>query len=1054
MALVLSAFVAAPAARAQHDASGPYLPRRFNFDGAFAGSPGLVFDFTRPVATRSPDGQPVSPDAPRYSPTATIASAPLLETVRVNGGQQRLMGSGLDHDGTTPLMVLADLSHQHFDVFTVAGDALRLAEQGGAGRIRTAIARGAYNDLLAGAVPGKLYAPRAGTVCHGLIVVLCEVMTDVSPPSGNWRSSAVAFVISQDQGRTWQLQFEDAPVNPGVRRVETWSMQNWWPVERVAHPLEAYFLATDYRHQPSTRGGRAYMFRARRISAGSPWSLEPTTIVYETEGPDPQHAHTAGLLPFGGGGLRVVTSVGDCQTHSRITSTTREDASYLDPGWTVQEDYHGSQASGIDPGVWANQFVGCAPGPAADEMVTGSDVATEVIVSASAGEPGAPHPRTRFVYGLPVADGSYTSNAFFLRTPTPERGGPYCAFSHTVLDSNQLVPLSANRMLYSPDGVHWTQAFATPSDLGTGCIHGEHIYYESTVPGGTLERARIPRTRTGRPLLIGPGGLQRNVASPSFSTVQPGGITPLTQAQGLWMFEGRPLAPQPPSSGQVFHVKGSRFAATPEIGRLHLTGDVAAAREVSGTSALQMRVWVMNNSEAGSADARFDLGGPWGSLGRARWIRAHSVDSWIPVMLLDSVGVAATDPIHLRIDAGSGFCPSPSVPADLDVFVAVDALAEGPGCPGYPMPMSDATPGGSYHPDELGTVAGFRCGPAWTITLAGQLPADAWDGTVPTVGRWPLATLWGDASNSIELVADTADPFDSRMLARVIRDHEVVEELRSEPLFWLRGSALLVSVSDTGDGRGIHVTASAAGSPIQELQATRSPAPVSLAVQPGEIRFGASADTSGGASLVRVAPMLWWGGEIRETQALVGPQRAEQLACIQFLGPLAPTTLDGDLVCGSVDNCPSLVNPDQIDQDEDGVGDACDNCPLDRNATQADLDADAVGDICDLDDGEIWIRFSDRDHIRWQSDGEFDSWNVYRGALGALRSTGIYTQDPGSTVLARRDCGVVDPVVDDAEAPPFGEVVFSLVSGVRGGVEGSLGKDGSGNERTNTHPCP
>ena len=36
--------------------------------------------------------------------------------------------------------------------------------------------------------------------------------------------------------------------------------------------------------------------------------------------------------------------------------------------------------------------------------------------------------------------------------------------------------------------------------------------------------------------------------------------------------------------------------------------------------------------------------------------------------------------------------------------------------------------------------------------------------------------------------------------------------------------------------------------------------------------------------------------------------------------------IDGDLACGDVDNCPDVVNYDQGDRDEDGVGDVCDPC--------------------------------------------------------------------------------------------------------------------------------
>jgi Dockerin type I domain len=48
------------------------------------------------------------------------------------------------------------------------------------------------------------------------------------------------------------------------------------------------------------------------------------------------------------------------------------------------------------------------------------------------------------------------------------------------------------------------------------------------------------------------------------------------------------------------------------------------------------------------------------------------------------------------------------------------------------------------------------------------------------------------------------------------------------------------------------------------------------------------------------------------------------------------------------DNCPDEYNPDQVDYDSDSIGDFCDNCPLRSNFDQTDTDGDEIGDFCDF----------------------------------------------------------------------------------------------------------
>lgn len=160
---------------------------------------------------------------------------------------------------------------------------------------------------------------------------------------------------------------------------------------------------------------------------------------------------------------------------------------------------------------------------------------------------------------------------------------------------------------------------------------------------------------------------------------------------------------------------------------------------------------------------------------------------------------------------------------------------------------------------------------------------------------------------------------------------------------------------------------------------------------------------------------------------------------------------DGDGICP--DNCPTAFNPDQFDSEGDGLGDACDNCPFDSNAGQSDSDFDGEGDVCDLDDGSIWEYRNDKISVRWQAEIGPASWNVYVGDLSVLQATGVYTQTPGSNPLASRHCGLTELSVPDSAIPALGAVSFSLVTGVEGSVEGSLGTSSQA-ERANAHPCP
>lgn len=138
--------------------------------------------------------------------------------------------------------------------------------------------------------------------------------------------------------------------------------------------------------------------------------------------------------------------------------------------------------------------------------------------------------------------------------------------------------------------------------------------------------------------------------------------------------------------------------------------------------------------------------------------------------------------------------------------------------------------------------------------------------------------------------------------------------------------------------------------------------------------------------------------------------------------------LDGDGVPNAQDNCPSVKNPRQADEDRDGVGDACDPCPISPNNT--DTDGDGVADDCDPHPQPI-------DHLAY-----FDGFATGVGPGEAVEGTGTASNQAGAIRLVAGSSEVTYLVLPTIATPDMGVTVITAFSYVGTPDAATLGGGG------------
>ena len=146
---------------------------------------------------------------------------------------------------------------------------------------------------------------------------------------------------------------------------------------------------------------------------------------------------------------------------------------------------------------------------------------------------------------------------------------------------------------------------------------------------------------------------------------------------------------------------------------------------------------------------------------------------------------------------------------------------------------------------------------------------------------------------------------------------------------------------------------------------------------------------------------------------------------------------DGDLVYPPHDNCPEIYNPDQRDDDDNGIGVVCDDrdgdgiensrdsCPLVTNPHQLDRDGDGVGDVCEFEQSLLMQMTYNGTAIEWvfnpQMGGHTPSELPREPGMTARASNGVewaYVQNEVLYLISAddetREGQVVDLAVDVA----------------------------------------
>ncbi|MFV1965324.1 MAG: hypothetical protein ACC628_07860 [Pirellulaceae bacterium] len=886
------------------------------FSGRKLGS--LGFDFSRDVPSVDPLGVPVGSGEPRYANSRLVVQSNPWSVAVEGTSDLRIYGSGWDHDGSTPLALVNDLSSN--ELIFYRGDAFEVAN-------RVQYAGQGSQGLLRGTVPGFRYSPRAAIVYEGLIVIEAQrdrLAEDVWTPEG------ITFLYTQDYGVTltrvpqvgggFDVPPIDGGVADGMTRGRNWAFANAFPERSTDDLLGVWFPWADYLHNPgSPKGGQIGLFRARRSAVGEPWLVEPNKLVYErwqTEDSGGHHAHSAGMLRDG-----MASFWGDVGFRNMMVRHVASDLeNYTADVWTNIEEFQGAW-SPDDARVYklGNQAASAAPGPAFGEILTTGDVQPELIMKVQSPARLGEKARITSLKGSTTGE---TAGSLF--------EGRLSLSIHRLRDRGYVVAekntsgFGGQTIHYSMDGEQWASMPAATDR--PPFLYGDQILQEGE---GNLFVADRPSASVSlRPLIVNPGGT--NLANETWQEIvdPAAGWTyrSVTLTDGVYTYadDGTLLDPQPESVPPVMDQMPIW-----EITTDGSSGD-GGVRQLSGTNSdRSQHHWLTTwqySLDGDGIEPSYKFGnfgaGNQTSIRATRWV---ANTQWVPSFLsgVPSSNGSLEDDTLLWVFDGTN-------PAPRRWLMVGEGYVQGD-APTYPLQP------GSAGPNEAVVIDGFQAGSEWTVAMTFGLPqVSAFSSRFDTSGAdtiRPIATIYEESDNYAEIYYTKAnntlwiDVYSRKFLIQKLIFPGVTLDIQDK---------VSLVISSTDDQFAA------------TLQVVRGSYPITHQVQTGNGSIRPRRIYLSNTDQSVVSPLEWYAVQINESVALDAEQRESLIMSDQMFRVLDAGGLMGDM------NLDGVVDFDDIADFVFGLSDA--QSYLDKMTVSPAMNGDGDGDgDVDFDDVDEFV---------------------------------------------------------------------------------------------------